>query len=44
MNQARYIAYLATNQKGLQTKMIDNIMFIRQANVHYMVPMLEQLG
>ena len=31
-------------EKGLQTKMVDNIMFIRQANVHYMVPMFEQLG
>ena len=31
-------------RERLADKMVDNIMFIRQANVHYMVPMFEQLG
>ena len=35
---------LMFERKACRKKMVDDIMFIRQTNVHYMVPMFEQLG
>ena len=35
---------LMFERKACRKKMVDDIMFIRQTNVHYMVPMFDQLG